>query len=817
MATQHGLECVVVGRLIACCCFWWREQAYTKTAIHLHLQRFVIRLADNKASQNSNVMLELKLDNLDANISMIVPETCVHVVAELPSLVAIDSHVGRDRLRAEVSVGGIVFRDLNAPHNATPLLNSRLKPVLQFHPSPLKLPRAVHRSEEDESGEAMEGDSERMLSGKPAFAQLLRNHEHFNILSSFVRGFRGRAVCDCVCLCVGWVTLPDCGLCVQVEQTRHTRVDEDVHVHMLQLWSCFELYRCVGRACACSLGVGTVLGSSDVVCGLSPSPSSVTNALKRRQAVEHIYLKYLADGAPHQISFADNLIKAVKLKLDGSLRAWDDASSEGLFDGMRTQVEECLEDELLAKFMDSHWCGLHHRFRERCGLYGAEVKKHCSTELPHQSLLVLMEKREDRSSLAASRAGLNDTDPDLERDLAQVRQQLEEVEKQQPPRPQSLTRSPSGRLTSPSLQPAAALHSLPELDGGAGAMGTPGTPTADAASSGGAGAGVGVGAGGSAVAGAGVGVGAGGGAATNGTPSAVALQAAQLSAAARSPTLSPSKRFFGTRSFRRAFGVGPMPGVSRRLLSSSRRLRASLSLVHRPSSTSEVSSRPRVEYPLFGVMLKLNHSFKSWEKYNYRISPDKYVFLSGLPLPQVKPLTCRAALMLCVARQKLLYSKVGSNSPPKELQLVPGVRVVLAHDDPEAQSYVPSKNRRRNDFVQHGLVLTFEPLDSSALAAEVEQELEGDKSDDSGDEERKTRTGITGKLSTLVFSRRGRDTPTRKRAKSAGAVTQYVVYFGCHVASSPCCVSHCMSVCGVGGVGDGVVAVCSCVSQLPHP
>ena len=206
MATQHGLECVVVGRLIACCCFWWREQAYTKTAIHLHLQRFVIRLADNKASQNSNVMLELKLDNLDANISMIVPETCVHVVAELPSLVAIDSHVGRDRLRAEVSVGGIVFRDLNAPHNATPLLNSRLKPVLQFHPSPLKLPRAVHRSEEDESGEAMEGDSERMLSGKPAFAQLLRNHEHFNILSSFVCGFGGEP-CVTVCACV-WVGSP---------------------------------------------------------------------------------------------------------------------------------------------------------------------------------------------------------------------------------------------------------------------------------------------------------------------------------------------------------------------------------------------------------------------------------------------------------------------------------------------------------------------------------------------------------------------------------------------------------------------------------
>lgn len=55
--------------------------------------------------------------------------------------------------------------------------------------------------------------------------------------------------------------------------------------------------------------------------------------------------------------------------------------------------------------------------------------------------------------------------------------------------------------------------------------------------------------------------------------------------------------------------------------------------------------------------------------------------------------------------QTLVFRKVGSHSSPQSMNLIPGVRAVLAKDDVEAQHYVRS---RRDDFRARGLVLSYE-------------------------------------------------------------------------------------------------------------
>lgn len=78
-----------------------------------------------------------------------------------------------------------MFSDLNAPHSGTPNLHKRLKPVLEFRPSELLLPRQLDGRDMDDD-EAYMLNAHRQVNGMPTFAQLLRHPQMFGVLNEYV-------------------------------------------------------------------------------------------------------------------------------------------------------------------------------------------------------------------------------------------------------------------------------------------------------------------------------------------------------------------------------------------------------------------------------------------------------------------------------------------------------------------------------------------------------------------------------------------------------------------------------------------------------
>ena len=79
-----------------------------------------------------------------------------------------------------------MFSDLNAPHSGTPRLHKRLKPVLEFRPSELLLPRQLDNQGDVDEEAAFMLNAHRQVNGMPTFAQLLRHPQMFSVLVEYV-------------------------------------------------------------------------------------------------------------------------------------------------------------------------------------------------------------------------------------------------------------------------------------------------------------------------------------------------------------------------------------------------------------------------------------------------------------------------------------------------------------------------------------------------------------------------------------------------------------------------------------------------------
>jgi len=313
---------------------------------------------------------------------------------------------------------------------------------------------------------------------------------------------------------------------------------------------------------------------------------------------------------------------------------------------------------------------MHHRFLDKCQEFSIEVESECRIGCPKQAVLLLVEKRSDRASLAASRAGI---DEELRR-LSQAIDGFDDWEGSSSDGAGSGSSDDAGRSNED--EEDAAVEDGSGLTSGRASGGDGGdTDQVDEAAT------------------------------------AARQRRRELLGGGKSPrrgvrfrgateskgsdaTDAPSPAEEVDDIFRSVRTVGelPLPTTARWTRVHSRHHPDGAHTSARVVSVRRSSRREQGSLPGFamsGFLYKLRHNKKQWVKYSYFITAE---------------------------RDKLLYRKVGTTLPPREVLLIPGLRVELAQDDPEAQQFV---KRRAEEFRSSGLVLTYEVATSLSVGAVV--------------------------------------------------------------------------------------------------